>query len=238
MAAKKKTKARRAKPSKALARKPLARKPATKKAKHGKTAKASRKTASKGKPLVLKQKKTTPVMPKVLTGTANLLITFDPNHKGIAEAELKEAFSRIGEKYELILTEVEGLFKAKTQDARRIVKKLADLATREAQTLSTTHRYIPIDIWCKSEVTEMQKAIKSLVPNIGQGERWRMGINKRHWDSMHSTELIIKLTDVVERSKVDLENPEKIMQVEIIGKEAGISLLRPDEFLDVFTLKH
>ncbi|MBI3034670.1 hypothetical protein HYY72_05930, partial [Candidatus Woesearchaeota archaeon] len=92
-----------------------------------------------------------PVMAKVLTGTTNLLVTYDPNHKGIAEAELKEAFSRIGERYELVHTDVEGLFKLKTQDARRVVRKLGDICRREAQALSTTHRYTPIDAWCKSE---------------------------------------------------------------------------------------
>lgn len=210
-----------------------AKKPVRKSKSHSK--KTVRKAAKKPAAKALKPKAASksPVMAKVLTGKPNLLVTYDPNHKGIAEAEIKEAMSRIGERYELIQTPVDGLFKLKTQDARRVVKRLADLYRREVQVLSTTHRYIPIDAWCKSEVTEMQKIIKGLVPNIGQNERWKMSISKRHWDKMHGTDLIIKLTEVIDRVKVDLEKPEKIVQVEIIGPEAGIALLRSDETLEV-----
>ena len=45
--------------------------------------------------------------------------------------------------------------------------------------------------------------------------------------------LIVKLTDVVDRKNVDLNKPKKIIKVEIIGKNAGISLLEPDELLIV-----
>ncbi len=206
------------------------------KARKAKAKPATRKAVKKI--LRLKPKKIArPVMPKVLTGKPNLLVTYDPNHKGIAEAELKDAFTRIGEKYEVSQTGIDGLFKLKTQDARRVVKKISELLKREQQALSTTHRYIPIDDWTKSEVQDIQKSIKNLLPNIGQNERWKMNISKRHWDKMHSTELIIKLTEVIDRAKVDLERPEKIVQVEIIGNEAGIALLKPDEMLDVVLVK-
>ena len=41
----------------------------------------------------------------------------------------------------------------------------------------------------------------------------------------------------VDREKVDLSSPEKIVQVEIIGKEAGVSLLAPGDVLDVAEVK-
>ena len=43
----------------------------------------------------------------------------------------------------------------------------------------------------------------------------------------------MKLTENIEKPNVDLKNPEKIVKVEIIGEHAGISLLYPDEILDV-----
>ena len=64
-----------------------------------------------------------------------------------------------------------------------------------------------------------------------------MGLNKRHWEKMEGTQLIIKLTDVVERPNVDLNNPQKIVQVEIIGKEAGIALLTPTDIFDTASEK-
>jgi tRNA(Ser,Leu) C12 N-acetylase TAN1 len=43
----------------------------------------------------------------------------------------------------------------------------------------------------------------------------------------------MKLTDVVDREKIDLKKPEKIIKVEVIGSNAAISVLNPDEQLIV-----
>ncbi len=79
----------------------------------------------------------------------------------------------------------------------------------------------------------MQKAVKSLVPKIGENEKWKMDLEKRYYDKYDFNELIIKLTDVVNRKKISLDKPKKIIKVEIIGKNAGISLLEQDEMLVV-----
>jgi len=59
-----------------------------------------------------------------------------------------------------------------------------------------------------------------------------MDLHKRHFD-MGSTEVIMKLTEVVDKPKVDLENPQKIIEVQIIGKKAGLALLNKDEIFSV-----
>jgi len=66
-----------------------------------------------------------------------------------------------------------------------------------------------------------------------KNEKWMMDVEKRYYDKHDYKELIIKLTDVVDRKEIDLKKPEKIIKVEIVGKNAGISLLEPDEFLIV-----
>jgi tRNA(Ser,Leu) C12 N-acetylase TAN1 len=45
--------------------------------------------------------------------------------------------------------------------------------------------------------------------------------------------LILKLTEVIDRPKVDLQNPDKIIKVEVIGNKAGLALLGKDELLNV-----
>ncbi len=82
----------------------------------------------------------------------------------------------------------------------------------------------------------MQDEIKKIVPGIKAGERWKMEINKRDYPK-HFSELIIPLTEPVERDNVDLENPQKIIRVEIISGKAGISLLTPNYILDVPKIK-
>ncbi len=77
----------------------------------------------------------------------------------------------------------------------------------------------------------MVNAIKSLVPKIGLNEKWKMELEKRYYNKYDYNELISKLTEVVNREKIDLIKPKKIIKVEIIGSNAAISLLEPDELL-------
>ena len=162
-----------------------------------------------------------------------MIVTFDPNHRGTAELELREVLKQIGERPQIGQTEVEGLFKVAVSNARAAVAKVRNLCHSNPNLFSVTHHYTPIDQWCQSEVGVMQKVIKAASGAIGNNEKWKMGLNKRHWDKLEGVKLIIKLTDVVERKNVDLDNPDKIVEVEIIGKEAGIALLTPQDIVDV-----
>ena len=188
------------------------------------------------------QKKSPKKAPKKTTAKSskdkfNLLVSYDPNHAGLAQTELNEALNKIGEKPKIKVSEVEGLFKVNVSDARKVVKRLTNLCEADPNLFAATFHYTPIDVWCKSEVSQIQKHIKKAASDIDESESWKLGLNKRHWTKMDGTKLIIKLTEVIDLKNVDLDNPKKIVQVEIIGKEAGISLLRPDEILNVPKVK-
>jgi len=198
-----------------------------------KSAKKPRSTKKTSK-AVSKSKASKPVK---ASSKFNLIVSFDPNHIGSAEKELNEVLTKIGEKPKITSTEVEGLFKVAVSDARKVVGRLINLCKADPNMFVVTHNYTPIDNWCKSELADMQKRIKSLESGIDHSDRWKMNLSKRHWKKMDGTQLIVKLTNVVDRKNVDLTTPQKIVQVEIIGKEAGISLLKPNETLNVPKLK-
>ncbi|MBI2581408.1 hypothetical protein HYV85_06440 [Candidatus Woesearchaeota archaeon] len=222
-------------------KKGAARKPARRAVKRSvsKKAKARPKAARRAKAVkkkpakAAKAAKQAPLGSTPLRGQANMIVTFDPNHRGTAELELREVLKQVGEKPQIGQTEVEGLFKVAVSNARAAATKIRDLCRSNPNLFSVTHHYTPIDQWCQSEVGAMQKAIRSASGGIGSNEKWKMGLNKRHWDKLEGVKLIIKLTDVVERKNVDLDNPGKIVQVEIIGNEAGVALLKPSDIVDV-----
>ena len=95
-----------------------------------------------------------------------------------------------------------------------------------------TFHWVPIDKWASSGIGAMQKEIKKLQKGIKKNEKWKLDIQKRHL-GISTTELILKLTEVVDRQKVDLENPQKIIEVQIIGKKAGLALLNRNEILSI-----
>jgi len=77
----------------------------------------------------------------------------------------------------------------------------------------------------------MQEAVRSVAEGIGENDMWKLDLTRRHYHQYQDHELILKLTEVVNTGEVDLEKPEKIIKVEIIGQHAGISLLEPDQLL-------
>jgi len=162
-----------------------------------------------------------------------LLITYDPAHIESSKEKVEMLFKEIKSKPEFLKSKYSGIFLLNASKPKEVVKKLKALSKNSSELFGKTYRYIPVDKWVKSEIPVMQKAIKSLVPKIGENEKWMMDLEKRHYHKYDYKELIVKLTDVVDRKNIDLKKPKKIIKVEIVGKDAGISLLTPDELLTV-----
>ena len=162
---------------------------------------------------------------------ANLLVTHDPSRAGSAKEKVEIALKAIKQKPKFIKSDSEGVFKLRVGNAKKVVKSLSKLKGRKKMFEHTFH-WIPIEKWTNANVKAMQKEIKKLQKGIKKTEKWKMDLHKRHFE-MSLTELIMKLTEVVDKPKVDLDNPQKIIEVQIMGKKAGLSLLNKDEMLSV-----
>jgi tRNA(Ser,Leu) C12 N-acetylase TAN1 len=168
---------------------------------------------------------------------ANLLVTYDPNHAGSAKEEIGLIMKKIKAKPKFLKQPTQGLFEIYIPKPKEIVKKLNAICRKNSDFFVMTYHYTPIEKWVRTDVKTLQKEIKKYVPKIKVKERWKMDLNKRRYDKIGSRDLIMKLTEVVDRMEVDLENPEKIIKVEIVGNRAGLALLGKDEFLDVPKIK-
>ncbi len=168
---------------------------------------------------------------------ANLLVTHDPNHAGLAREEIVAVLKQLKTEPEFLKSEIEGLFQLSITKPRDVIKKLIAMCKKDTSLFRMTFHWVPVDSWCKSTIEDMQKTIKGLVKDIKEKDKWKMDIAKRSYEKYNTTELIMKLTDVVDRPKVDLKNPDKIIRVDIIGNDAGISLLTKDEMLNIPALK-
>jgi len=162
-----------------------------------------------------------------------LIVTYDPAHQKSCEESLKNVMDAVGTKLKLLKSKYNGIFLIELPKPKEVVKKLATLSKKDQEIFGKTHRYIPVDKWVSSKVPDMQKAVKSLVPKIGENEKWKMDLEKRYYHKLDYQDLIEKLTEVVDRRKIDLKKPKKIIKVEIIGTNAGISLLESRELFTV-----
>ncbi|MCE5296842.1 MAG: THUMP domain-containing protein [Euryarchaeota archaeon] len=164
----------------------------------------------------------------------NMLVTFRPNEKGHAEDEMRARLKDVNVHVESVEeTNVEGVFEVLILgDPKKVVRDLRFLCIDAPELFLHTHHWVPIERWVDPYIDEMVRAAKEYEKEIKDGERWMLHLHKRHIGK-HSADLIEKLTAPINRGKVDLEKPEKILVVEILGDRAGMSLVRSDELLDV-----
>ena len=167
---------------------------------------------------------------------ANLIITYDHAHAGSAKEEVDKVLKEIKQKAKHLKQDVDGIFNLRVKDAKKIVQQLLKIYRKKKGLFDKTFHWVPIDKWCKATIAEMQKEIKKFNKIIKDKEKWKMDLGKRHTEK-HERDLIIKLTEVINKPKVDLEKPDKIIKVEIIGNKAGIALLGKDELLNIPKLK-
>ncbi len=168
--------------------------------------------------------------------TANLLITHDPSHADHAVKEVRAIFKDNKIKGTVSKGKSLGVLLARVSKPKEVVKKLVKACAKNPAVFASTFHYVPIEKWVKANVKAMQKAIKPLVKNIGVKESWKLDLHKRGLE-IDSVRLIQDLTEVVDRKVVDLEKPKKIIQVQIVGKQAGISVLSSDEILNAADYK-
>lgn len=168
----------------------------------------------------------------------NLLVTYDMQNRRESKEEVLWVLGKMGEEEPRFLSSrARGIFLIVTsQDPKEITAKLKQLCKDEPDNFWYTYNYIPIDVWCSSDLDEMEENVKKLSKGIKEDETWRMTVNKRFYNQYHTLEIIEILAENINR-KVDLENPQKIIQIEIIGKQAGISLLEPSDIFSVSKVK-
>ena len=163
---------------------------------------------------------------------ANLLVTHDPSHAGSAKEEVEKALKAARQKAKFLKSDADGVFKLRAGNPKKLVKSLAKLKRKKGM-FENTFYWVPIEKWTAANVKSLQKEIKKLQKGINKTEKWKLDLHKRHFDEIHPTELIMKLAEVVDKPKVDLDAPQKIIEVQIIGKRAGLALLDKDELLSV-----
>ncbi len=168
---------------------------------------------------------------------ANLIVTFEPSHLESAKKEIEEMMKAIKEKADIIEAD-EGVAELSVKDAKKAVEKIGALAKKNIDKFLYTMHWIPIDKWVKNSVADMQKSLKEFEKGIKIDERWKMDLKTRKLkEKPDELKLILKLTESIDRKKVDLEKPEKIVKVEIIGNRAGLSLLKNSELLNLAKLR-
>jgi tRNA acetyltransferase TAN1 len=164
----------------------------------------------------------------------NLLVSCSWSAYREARREIVYILERLGDEGPVVRrTIAQGIIGVRTRlDPREVVRGLRRLFDEDPFVLQYTFKWVPVDLWTLSDIESMKEGVRKLRNRIRAGEKWRMTVEKRRYNLYHKIEIIRELADLIDE-KVDLENPEKILRVDIIGRYAGITVAKPEDIFSV-----
>ncbi|MFX1251228.1 MAG: THUMP domain-containing protein [Promethearchaeota archaeon] len=92
-------------------------------------------------------------------------------------------------------------------------------------------KFVPLQKIVPSTLKQIVNAVKELLEeNQLILDKWRITLNRRHTILDRMT-ILQKVATVIEHGQVDLKNPSWIIQIEILGKISGVSILQPHQII-------
>jgi len=116
-----------------------------------------------------------------------------------------------------------------------VIDALKAILDKEPWRIRYTLRLIPIEKVVNTDLEAIVEAARPLLQKIGEGETFRVTIEKRYSD-ISTKEVIEALAEKVDR-KVDLEDPDWIVLIEVLGGITGVSVVRPSQIVSVVKAK-
>ncbi len=165
--------------------------------------------------------------------TFNILVSSARGNEREANAELRYLLRELGDSHVTTgLTSVSGLTIANTSlHPVEAVRRLRPILAERPWQFRYILKVKPIMSVVPARVDAVSDAVGELSTGIRPGDTFRISIQKRHSD-VQTRELIDAAAKRVPR-KVDLQNPSRIVLIEILGEMAGVSIVSEDDILAV-----
>jgi tRNA(Ser,Leu) C12 N-acetylase TAN1 len=163
----------------------------------------------------------------------DLLISHQRGHYGRARREILHVLKHLGDEHPLIeRTAVEGIAFVRTALDGRLVVQRCRALFRDGLAFADAVKWVPVDYWCETDLQAIYRLLAERVrERIAPDETWGLKVAKHRWQRYHTDDIVTQLAGAIDR-KVDLDHPDKLVRVDVVGAEAAISVLRPD---DVFS---
>ncbi|RLI39210.1 RNA methyltransferase [Candidatus Bathyarchaeota archaeon] len=168
----------------------------------------------------------------------NLLVSTPRGREHDGCSELWYLLAEVGdERAEVETTPIKGLICACTSlDPFEAVRRLRALFDERPEEFRVIQRVIPIERVVRTDLAEIARAAQELaLAKIEPDEKFRITVEKRHTE-LGRMEIIRAVAEGINRS-VDLENPDKIVLIEVVGALTGIAIIRPGDILRVQVLR-
>jgi tRNA acetyltransferase TAN1 len=133
-------------------------------------------------------------------------------------------------------TKIRGVVVAKTTlNPCEVIEKFRGILKERPYEFRYALRILPIERVVPTDLEEIKRATAELATRIGEEQTFRVTVEKR-FTALHTKDLIEAAAGEI-KSAVNLENPDLILLVEVLGALTGLSLLKPSEILAVIKEK-
>ncbi|MGA3112443.1 MAG: THUMP domain-containing protein [Candidatus Bathyarchaeia archaeon] len=133
-------------------------------------------------------------------------------------------------------TKIRGLIVGKTTlDPFVAIEKLHAILKERPYEFRYALRIVPIERVVPTDLQEIKCVTQELATRIAEDESFRVTVEKR-FTALHSKEIIEAAASDIKR-KANMNNPDRILQIEVLGALTGISLLKPSDILSVMKEK-
>ncbi|MHA1372879.1 MAG: THUMP domain-containing protein [Promethearchaeota archaeon] len=163
----------------------------------------------------------------------NFLVSTSRFNETNAKAELWFTFLICGDRYSIISSlEYQGLLTAFTALRKEdVISKIKDLLKKDPNFFQYILKIVPIDFVCETDIDVIQKIIQRHHKEyIKEEESFRIELKRRNNEIINRIQLI-KVVAEIFSNKVDLDNPDKIIRIEILGNFCGISFLQLNDII-------
>ena len=163
----------------------------------------------------------------------NLLISTSRFNEINAKAELWFTLLICGEKYPIISSlEYSGLFTALSNlTGREIIKNIKKILVDNPEYFQYIIKIIPIDFICETSVKFISEFIENNYPKfLTTDSTFKIDLIRRKSQIIEREVLIESIAKKIE-NRVDLEHPDVIIRIEVLGNISGISFLSPEDII-------
>jgi len=163
----------------------------------------------------------------------NLIITCPRHFEEEASEEIKRILIELGDQEpKIIISSMPGILTGITSlNPIESIEKIREKILDEPWSIRYCLRIIPIQGVCKTNIKEIEDEILKKIGVIKSEDSYRITIEKRN-SKVSSDEIISKVAKNIS-NKVSLDSPDWVILIEIIGDEAGVSVIRNNNILSV-----
>jgi len=166
----------------------------------------------------------------------NLLVTSQKGSEAKASAEFKEiALQRGHRKLHIEKSGFDGVLEIEIENSRDFIAFMRDYVRSEPFRVHFIQRMIPVDVVVDTNLEQIKEAASQIAQQVLSGETFKIDSTERD-SPISRKELIDTIAGLVDR-KVNLNSPDKVFNVEVLGEYTAMSVVRPDEILSITKLK-